>query len=683
MGVALREIKVCSAVGVLELTRSWAVNVNDGARDDRGDGEENEEHEGDEEDSDEEDEEEGSGEEDSDMDSDEFHSVDSGSSTPSSTSSFDRARHLSPLTLAIPPDELTDTFPTTALLHILSSARSSTHLHLAYTEPLLAHDPRIASALAALPSITHIVFSQVGPLGCELLQNLQARLEDVQVDFDDTWVASIITASFAKPSPDTIVPSLPNGESSGLPTPVPTPATTPAAPASGILPDPVPLLAHSMGTLKTLRASNAIIVTVADKLRYPFVRTLSLRLAGVPTVTPLVHAFPGVADMYVYTPFDGCGVRAPAPTPPSPESPTSPTTPTKPRKRRLRPPMPSLDATREANRTSQLYSSFPPLACVRGFAPGLYALGLTCAISRLEVGAVSVDGREAEAVRKLLVDTSPRSVSVGLSRGWWAPRTSTKGKEREALRTMFGGDGGGVEGADGSDGLGSGGEAWAGLSELVVRVEEPGRWADVTVSLVISARRSSIPLFMSHSVAYALAIVLTDIFPLRFHRQTSSPCCSHSRAHSRPSFCTGTGPPCPSIAYRPTTTRSMTSRTPTPHTCAARALRRSCVASRNKCPSYATCSSSSSTTRPLHIPPVLLTPPSPFGFLLVRGESSGGIGALTAQMGGCVLTRLGSLRRGRSWTLRGSVSKIGCGITPSACLRVTIYKTAEVRILWW
>ncbi|KAI0686250.1 hypothetical protein C8Q76DRAFT_804000 [Earliella scabrosa] len=485
MGVALREIKVCSAVGVLELTRSWAVNVNDGARDDRGDGEENEEHEGDEEDSDEEDEEEGSGEEDSDMDSDEFHSVDSGSSTPSSTSSFDRARHLSPLTLAIPPDELTDTFPTAALLHILSSARSSTHLHLAYTEPLLAHDPRIASALAALPSITHIVFSQVGPLGCELLQNLQARLEDVQVDFDDTWVASIITASFAKPSPDTIVPSLPNGESSGLPTPVPTPATTPAAPASGILPDPVPLLAHSMGTLKTLRASNAIIVTVADKLRYPFVRTLSLRLAGVPTVTPLVHAFPGVADMYVYTPFDGCGVRAPAPTPPSPESPTSPTTPTKPRKRRLRPPMPSLDATREANRTSQLYSSFPPLACVRGFAPGLYALGLTCAISRLEVGAVSVDGREAEAVRKLLVDTSPRSVSVGLSRGWWAPRTSTKGKEREALRTMFGGDGGGsVEGADGSDGLGSGGEAWAGLSELVVRVEEPGRWADVTTDLL-------------------------------------------------------------------------------------------------------------------------------------------------------------------------------------------------------
>ena len=69
---------------------------------------------------------------------------------------------------------------------------------------------------ATLPFITHIIFSQAGPLSYKLLKDLKARLEDVEDDFDDTWVASIITASFAKPSPDTIVPSLPNGESSGL-----------------------------------------------------------------------------------------------------------------------------------------------------------------------------------------------------------------------------------------------------------------------------------------------------------------------------------------------------------------------------------------------------------------------------------------------------------------------------------
>ena len=64
---------------------------------------------------------------------------------------------------------------------------------------------------AALPSITHILGS---PLGCKLLKGLKARLEDVEDDFDDTWVAS--TASFAKRTPDMIVPPLPNGESSGL-----------------------------------------------------------------------------------------------------------------------------------------------------------------------------------------------------------------------------------------------------------------------------------------------------------------------------------------------------------------------------------------------------------------------------------------------------------------------------------
>ncbi|KAI0704825.1 hypothetical protein C8Q76DRAFT_752931 [Earliella scabrosa] len=39
---------------------------------------------------------------------------------------------------------------------------------------------------ATLPSITHIVFSQAGPLGCKLLKDLTARLEDGEDDFDDT-----------------------------------------------------------------------------------------------------------------------------------------------------------------------------------------------------------------------------------------------------------------------------------------------------------------------------------------------------------------------------------------------------------------------------------------------------------------------------------------------------------------
>ena len=64
---------------------------------------------------------------------------------------------------------------------------------------------------ATLPFITHIIFSQAGPLSCKLLKDLKARLEDVEDDFDDTWVAS--TASFAKRTPDMIVPPLPNGES--------------------------------------------------------------------------------------------------------------------------------------------------------------------------------------------------------------------------------------------------------------------------------------------------------------------------------------------------------------------------------------------------------------------------------------------------------------------------------------
>ena len=52
-----------------------------------------------------------------------------------------------------------------------------------------------------LSSITHIVFSQAGRLGCKLLKDLKTRLEDVEDDFDDTCIAFTIKVSFAKCSP--------------------------------------------------------------------------------------------------------------------------------------------------------------------------------------------------------------------------------------------------------------------------------------------------------------------------------------------------------------------------------------------------------------------------------------------------------------------------------------------------
>ena len=72
------------------------------------------------------------------------------------------------------------------------------------------------------------------------------------------------------------------------------------------LPDPIALLANSMSTLRTLRANNALALTVADNLRYPRLRALAFRLAGPSAVTPLVHAFLALAELYVYTSFDGC-----------------------------------------------------------------------------------------------------------------------------------------------------------------------------------------------------------------------------------------------------------------------------------------------------------------------------------------------------------------------------------------
>ena len=402
------------------------------------------------------------------------------------------------LTLAFPPSELSPNFPTHSLLRTLAACASSlTHLSIAHIEPLLAHDPDIGPALAALPRLTHLYISELGPSGCELVRDLRCRLKEVELNFDDRWVATVLSspASASGPAPIpaqgtscTLVPPLPNGESSGLPTPAPTPATTPAAARAipTILPDPVPLLAHSMETLRVLRASNALIVTVADTLRYPAVRSLALRIAGVPTVTPLVHAFPSVAEVYVYTPYDGCGVRTLVPPPPHPPVHTTsarhtaqPTTA----------PLPPIDATREANRTSQLYSSFPPLARLRGFAPGLYALGLTCPVRHVELGAVSPPlgfgrGRtEAEMARMVLADTAPTRVGLTLGRGWWAQDgvgewgEDARRREKEALRSLFDS---GEDPAGAGTGSGVGG---ASVKELVVRVEEVGRWTDVTVSL--------------------------------------------------------------------------------------------------------------------------------------------------------------------------------------------------------
>ncbi|KAH9884412.1 hypothetical protein C8Q73DRAFT_362393 [Cubamyces lactineus] len=409
------------------------------------------------------------------------------------------------LTLAFPPSELSPNFPAHLLLRTLATSASSlTHLSIAHIEPLLAHDPAIGPALAALPHITHLSISELGPRGCELVRDLQCRLQEAELNFDDRWVATVLSSPApapgqapiptftAKGTASTLVPPLPNGQSSGLPTPAPTPATTPAAARTNpsILPDPVPLLAHSMETLRVLRASNALIVTVADTLRYPAVRSLALRIAGVPTVTPLVHAFPSVAEVYVYTPYDGCGVRTLIP-PSSPHLSAHSTSAdgdrlvTQPKLA----PLPPIDATREANRISQLYSSFPPLARLRGFAPGLYALGLTCPVRHVELGAVSPPlgfgrGRtEAEMARMVLADTAPTRVSLTLGRGWWAQDSvgewsgDARRREREALRSLF-------DSSEDSAGAGmGGGSAGASVKELVVRVEEVGRWTDVTRDL--------------------------------------------------------------------------------------------------------------------------------------------------------------------------------------------------------
>ncbi|TBU24227.1 hypothetical protein BD311DRAFT_868253 [Dichomitus squalens] len=406
------------------------------------------------------------------------------------------------LTIDLHPSQLSSSLPLLRILQLCSP--TLTHLRITHTDALLAHDADLSRALPLLSNLTSLAIHGVGPRGCTLLGDLKASLQEAQVDFDDDWVHSVICASYAKRyRPPNFAPALTNP--SGPPPPTPALAVVP------LLPDPVLLLENSMLTLRTMRSSNAIIVTVADKIRYPAVRTLALRLAGVPTVIPLVHAFPALRDLYVYTPFDGCGLRAPPPqtttvadattppsTPPSPgtaDRPASPNPLSYLTPRRMRPPMPCIHATRETNRTSQVYSSFPPLLSVRGFAPGLYALGLTCTVRRFEVGSLtppSEGAEEAWAVRTLLADIMPTTVTIGLGRGWWAPgtmqvrgkdktaakgppaakgRAKWKGKERDTgrdgLKSIFGGDGVGEA-------------VWAGVSELVLRVEEPGRWEHVT-----------------------------------------------------------------------------------------------------------------------------------------------------------------------------------------------------------
>ncbi|KAI0761545.1 hypothetical protein BD413DRAFT_616926 [Trametes elegans] len=85
-----------------------------------------------------------------------------------------------------------------------------------------------------------------------------------------------------------------------------------------------------------------------------------------------------------------------------------------------------------------MYSSFSPLSRVRGFTPGLYALGLTCPVRELSVGAftpaMDTDGGttnrrgrrqhavdEVEQLQRVLADTRPARLALGPVRSWWAP----------------------------------------------------------------------------------------------------------------------------------------------------------------------------------------------------------------------------------------------------------------------
>ncbi|RPD68185.1 hypothetical protein L226DRAFT_367345 [Lentinus tigrinus ALCF2SS1-7] len=84
----------------------------------------------------------------------------------------------------------------------------------------------------------------------------------------------------------------------------------------------------------------------------------------------------------------------------------------------------------------------------------------------------SLGGQEAGAVRKLLADTMPSSVNLGLGCGWWE---RTHGRER-GLKAIFGS-------ASSEEANTSG--AWSGVSELVIRVEEPERRKHVTNDLLV------------------------------------------------------------------------------------------------------------------------------------------------------------------------------------------------------
>ncbi|KAI0650978.1 hypothetical protein C8Q79DRAFT_996585 [Trametes meyenii] len=440
------------------------------------------------------------------------------------------------LTIALPPAALVppspsatpqdSPVPTHALAAILTAcATSLTHLRLSHTDALLAPDHSsttspLVRALARLSALTHLSVSDVGPLGCALLRSLTCELEEAEVHFDETWAACAL-ASAPTPATDidsgigragagstvvgTIVPALPNGESSGLPTPAPTPAITPAAMAHAhpphshlaldLRPDPVPLLAHSARTLRTLRASNAALTSVEDALRYSAVRDLSLRLVGAPAIAPLVHAFPKVRDLYVYTPFDGCGAQTI-------------------KDGKWGWGEDALEATRVANRAAQVYSAFAPLERVRGFARGLYALGLACPVKHLEIGAIEPPlgfglglrqekgkGRERSVdevgmVRRVLADVRPMSLGVGLGCGWWVSddaftvgASATASRAKDTLRALF--DPG--EEASACPG-------WNGVKELVVRVEEPGRWRDVTreISALLKPLSSALSTFVMH-----------------------------------------------------------------------------------------------------------------------------------------------------------------------------------------
>ncbi|KAL1937338.1 hypothetical protein VTO73DRAFT_13851 [Trametes versicolor] len=114
--------------------------------------------------------------------------------------------------------------------------------------------------------------------------------------------------SFHRPRNSTFLSSpYPTASSQDFPLlcPPPQPLAATATATAHVLtslyvPDPLPLLAHSMKRLRVLPASEVVFVVVTNKRRCPAVRELRLHIARGPIVTALAHAFPGIQKLYVY-----------------------------------------------------------------------------------------------------------------------------------------------------------------------------------------------------------------------------------------------------------------------------------------------------------------------------------------------------------------------------------------------